>query len=55
LNPDVFWRQNSIEELSAEQGLSCAPDIEAFMGDGSGNELDDDFENAYVRWRERKE
>jgi hypothetical protein len=51
-NPDVFWRSKSIEELADEQGLRIAPDFEKLMGGWPEDELSDDFENAYVRWRQ---
>jgi hypothetical protein len=51
-NPDVFWRSKSIEELADEQGLRVAPSFEKLLGGWPEDELGDDFENAYVRWRQ---
>lgn len=51
-DPEAFWKSKSIEELAKEQGLETAPELEKFMGGWPPEELNDDFENVYVKWRQ---
>ena len=51
-DPDAFWRSKSVDEFAEEQGLRSAPELEKFLGGWPEDELNDDFENVYVRWRQ---
>lgn len=51
-DPDAFWRSKSVDEFAEEQGLQSAPELEKFLGGWPEDELNDDFENVYVRWRQ---
>jgi hypothetical protein len=49
---DAFWKSKSVEELAEEQGLLGVPQFEKLLGGWPEDELNDEFENAYVRWRQ---
>jgi hypothetical protein len=51
-DPDIFWRSKSIDELTEDQGLRIAPKLEEFMGGWPESDLRDDFESAYLKWRQ---
>jgi hypothetical protein len=51
-DPNEFWKSKSIEELAKEQGLEVPAELERFIGGWPQEELNDDFESAYVKWRQ---
>jgi hypothetical protein len=51
-DPDMFWKAKTIDELADDQGLRSTPELERFIGGWPENELNDDFESAYLRWRQ---
>lgn len=53
LVPD-FWRSASLDELARRQGGSATGSIEDLLGGWPLDELNDEFEEAYLGWRKRE-
>ena len=49
-----FWRSSSLDELATEQGVSAPASVEELVGGWPADELNDDFEETFTRWRERE-
>jgi hypothetical protein len=49
-----FWRSTTLEELAASQGVSAPASVEELVGGWPAEELNDDFEQAFTRWREQE-
>ena len=49
-----FWRPASLDELARRQGVSAAGSLEDLLGGWPADELNDEFEEEYLGWRERE-
>jgi hypothetical protein len=52
--PADFWRSYSLDELAERQGVSAPRSPGDLLGGWPTDELDDDFEEAFLHWRERE-
>jgi hypothetical protein len=52
--PADFWQSCSLDELARRQGVPTPGAVEDLLGGWPADELNDDFEEAFVRWRERE-
>jgi hypothetical protein len=50
--PADFWRSVSLDELANRQGVSEPGLVEDLLGGWPADELNDEFEGAFRRWRE---
>ncbi len=49
---DEFWRDRTLDEVAAEQGVKPVTDLDEARGGWPKDELDDGFEQAVASWRE---
>jgi len=49
-----FWRCSSLDDLAERQGVSVPRSTGDLLGGWPSDELDDDFEKAFLQWRERE-
>jgi len=47
-----FWESRSLDELALRQGISAPGSPDDLRGGWPADELNDDFEQAFLRWRE---
>jgi hypothetical protein len=47
-----FWESYSLDDLARQQGISAAGTIEDLLRGWPADDQDDDFEEAFRRWRE---
>ena len=47
-----FWRDRTLDELAAEQGVKPVTDLDKALGGWPDDELDDGFAQAVASWRE---
>jgi hypothetical protein len=52
--PADFWRSYSLDDLAERQGVSAPRSPGDLLGGWPTDELDDDFEIAFLHWRERE-
>jgi len=50
--PADFWHPVSLEELAIRQDVSAPGSVEDLLGGWRADELSDDFERTFLRWRE---
>ncbi len=50
-----FWRSSSLDEIAARQGVSAPRSPGDLLGGWPSDELHDDFERAFLHWREREQ
>jgi hypothetical protein len=49
---EEFWRNRTLDEVAAEQGVKPITDLDEALGGWPEDELDDGFEQAVASWRE---
>ncbi len=49
-----FWQSASLDELARRQGVSAAGSLEDLLGGWPADELNYEFEEFYLGWRERE-
>jgi hypothetical protein len=49
-----FWQSYSLDNLAQRQGVSALRSLHELLGGWPTDELDDAFEEAFLRWRERE-
>jgi hypothetical protein len=49
-----FWQSASLDDLAQRQGVLVSRSLNELLGGWPTDELDDDFEAAFRRWRERE-
>ncbi len=49
---EEFWRNRTLDEVAAEQGMKPVSDLDEALGGWPEDELDDAFEQAVASWRE---
>jgi hypothetical protein len=49
-----FWQSASLDELARRQGVSAASSLEDLLSGWPADELNDEFEDVYLGWRERE-
>jgi hypothetical protein len=49
---DEFWQSYTLDELARRQGVTAPGSVEDLLGGWPADERDDDFEGAFLRWRE---
>jgi hypothetical protein len=49
-----FWQSRSLDDLAKQQGVSALGTIEDLLGGWPTDERNDDFEQAFLNWRERE-
>jgi hypothetical protein len=54
LAPADFWQSCSLDELARRQGVSAPGAVEDLLTGWPTDELNDGFEDAFLRWRERE-
>ena len=47
-----FWQSYSLDDLAQRQGISAPRSLNELVGGWPTDELNDDFEEAFLRWRE---
>lgn len=52
--PTDFWQSHSLDDLAEQQGVSTPRSFGDLLGGWPTDELDDDFEKAFLEWRERE-
>lgn len=52
--PTDFWQSLSLDELARQQGVSATGSLEDLLGGWPMEELSDEFEVAYLDWRNRE-
>jgi hypothetical protein len=52
--PADFWQSCSLDELAERQGVSSPRSLEDLLGGWPSDELNDDFEETFLSWRERE-
>jgi hypothetical protein len=52
--PADFWESCSLDELAKRQGVSMPGVVADLFGGWPTDELNDGFEEAFLRWRERE-
>ena len=53
--PADFWQSYSLDDLAERQGVSAPRSPGDLLGGWPSDELDDDFEEAFLHWREREQ
>jgi hypothetical protein len=49
-----FWQSFSLDELAQQQGVSPPRSLDDLLGGWPTDELNDEFEQTFLRWRERE-
>ena len=47
---EEFWRDRTLDEVAAEQGVKPVADLDETLGGWPKDELDDEFEQAVASW-----
>ena len=46
-----FWQSYSLDDLAQQQGVAAPSSLNELLGGWPADELNDDFEEAFLRWR----
>lgn len=49
-----FWQSLSLRELARQQCVPAPKTVDELLGGWPAEDRDDDFEEAFLRWRERE-
>jgi hypothetical protein len=49
-----FWQSSSLEELARQQGIAALRSTDELLGGWPADEVNDNFEEAVLAWRERE-
>ena len=51
-HPAISWQSSSLDELARQQGVSAPESLDDLLGGWPMDEVNDDFEETFLAWRE---